>query len=174
MGCRDALESKDYAKFGELMDQNFDTRRRLFGDAVLGSVNLRMIETARSVGGARQTVNIKCRTPLQNMTRRYSCTIERRGGRMKWTGTAHWHCHPDIIREIPSLLQKRWNPMMTTEFCLHVSAAAKFTGSGGAIVAFCSAGRDQEQQLKAACEQEGFMVMPVEIGPQIFHAGPVL
>ncbi len=35
------------------MVQNFDTRRRLFGDLLLGEVNLRMIQCARSVGGER-------------------------------------------------------------------------------------------------------------------------
>jgi hypothetical protein len=35
------------------MDENFDTRRQLFGDEVLGDVNLRMIRCARSVGGTR-------------------------------------------------------------------------------------------------------------------------
>ncbi len=34
-----------------LMDQNFDLRRHLFGDAAIGAENLRMIQTARSVGG---------------------------------------------------------------------------------------------------------------------------
>lgn len=34
----------------QLMDENFDTRRQLFGDQLLGDVNLRMIRCARSVG----------------------------------------------------------------------------------------------------------------------------
>ena len=33
------------------MDENFDLRRQLFGDALIGVENLQMIETARSVGG---------------------------------------------------------------------------------------------------------------------------
>ena len=33
------------------MDANFDLRRRVFGDAVLGAVNIKMISVARSVGG---------------------------------------------------------------------------------------------------------------------------
>ncbi|KAK9904684.1 hypothetical protein WJX75_000560 [Coccomyxa subellipsoidea] len=70
-----ALETGDRLALAGLMDRNFDTRRRLFGDAVLGEVNLRMIECARSVG-----------------------------------------------------------------------AAAKFTGSGGAIVAFCPEGDEQEER----------------------------
>ena len=49
--ARLALETGDRLALAGLMDRNFDTRRRLFGDAVLGEVNLRMIECARSVGG---------------------------------------------------------------------------------------------------------------------------
>ena len=37
---------------GGLMDQNFDIRRRLFGDLVLGERNLWMIEMARGLGAA--------------------------------------------------------------------------------------------------------------------------
>ncbi|EIE18683.1 ribosomal protein S5 domain 2-like protein [Coccomyxa subellipsoidea C-169] len=96
---RHALETGDRAALARLMDQNFDTRRRLFGDLVLGEVNLRMIQCARSVG-----------------------------------------------------------------------AAAKFTGSGGAIVAFCPQGEGQEDRLRAACQKEGFVVVQVEIGEQCFQA----
>lgn len=39
-------------QLGKLMDRNFDIRRRLFGDEVLGDRNLRMIELARSYGAA--------------------------------------------------------------------------------------------------------------------------
>lgn len=49
--ARLALETGDRLALAGLMDRNFDTRRRLFGNAVLGEVNLRMIECARSVGG---------------------------------------------------------------------------------------------------------------------------
>ncbi len=35
------------------MDRNFDLRRRMFGDAALGALNLRMVLAARSLGGAR-------------------------------------------------------------------------------------------------------------------------
>jgi mevalonate kinase len=59
------------------MDTNFDLRRRMFGDGVLGPTNLDMIAAARSVG-----------------------------------------------------------------------AAAKFTGSGGAILALCPQGAAQEQALQ--------------------------
>ncbi|CAL8464332.1 g3867 [Coccomyxa elongata] len=96
---RRALETGDRAGLAQLMDRNFDTRRQLFGDEVLGKVNLHMIACARSVG-----------------------------------------------------------------------AAAKFTGSGGAIVAFCPDGREQEEKLRAACEVEGFVFEEVRIGPQHFCA----
>ena len=48
---RRALETGDRAALAQLMDRNFDTRRQLFGDEVLGKVNLHMIACARSVGG---------------------------------------------------------------------------------------------------------------------------
>ena len=49
--CRECLEGRDYTELAALMDANFDLRRLIFGDAVLGAVNLNMISTARSVGG---------------------------------------------------------------------------------------------------------------------------
>ena len=49
--CRVALEAGDMQQLACLMDQNFDLRRQLFGDAAIGADNLRMIQTARSVGG---------------------------------------------------------------------------------------------------------------------------
>lgn len=48
--ARVALENRDYATLGQLMNQNFDLRRKIFGDAVLGEKNLRMIEIGRSHG----------------------------------------------------------------------------------------------------------------------------
>ena len=57
---RDALESEDWAKLGKLMNDNFDLRRRIYGDRVIGSENLRMIEIARSEGApAKFTGHIK-------------------------------------------------------------------------------------------------------------------
>lgn len=47
---RVALEMGDLARFGQLMDRNFDLRREMFGDKCLGELNLKMITTARSVG----------------------------------------------------------------------------------------------------------------------------
>ena len=49
--------------------------------------------------------------------------------------------------------------------CALHAAAAKFTGSGGAIVAFCPNGQQQENQLQAACQAKGFTAVRAEIGP---------
>jgi glucuronokinase len=93
---REVLLSRDSSLLAKLMDANFDARRVMFGDAALGAENLRMVETARSVG-----------------------------------------------------------------------AAAKFTGSGGAVVAFCPAGEAQERELGEACARAGFVCVRAEV------AGPV-
>jgi len=45
---REALETGDFNTLGELMDQNFDLRRRIYGDEVIGKRNLEMVEIARS------------------------------------------------------------------------------------------------------------------------------
>ncbi len=50
---RHALEARDHAALAALMDRNFDLRRRMFGDAALGALNLRMVLAARALGGAR-------------------------------------------------------------------------------------------------------------------------
>lgn len=47
---REALESRDLNKLKELMDSNFDLRRKLYGDDVIGAENLQMINLARQVG----------------------------------------------------------------------------------------------------------------------------
>ncbi|KAL6518792.1 Glucuronokinase 1 [Orobanche hederae] len=47
---RAALIEKDYAKFASLMNRNFDLRRQMFGDEVLGSLNMEMVEIARRLG----------------------------------------------------------------------------------------------------------------------------
>lgn len=46
-----------------------------------------------------------------------------------------------------------------------VGAAAKFTGSGGAVVALCPMGEGQEQLLVDVCAAEGFTVVKVEVAP---------
>ena len=39
-----------------------------------------------------------------------------------------------------------------------VGARAKFTGSGGAIVAMCPDGEEQAERLKSACAGKGYVV----------------
>jgi glucuronokinase len=46
----EALQHRDYTRLGDLMDTNFATRRRLYGDAVVGAVNIRAVELARELG----------------------------------------------------------------------------------------------------------------------------
>ena len=45
-----------------------------------------------------------------------------------------------------------------------VGAAAKFTGSGGAIVAFCPLGEAQIRQLKVVCQDKKFVVIDAMYG----------
>ncbi|CAN6201940.1 unnamed protein product [Urochloa humidicola] len=47
-----ALLQKDHIELGRLMNRNFDLRREMFGDDVLGSVNIKMVEVARGVGAS--------------------------------------------------------------------------------------------------------------------------
>ena len=49
-GIPKQVAQQDYDKIGELMDKNFDLRRKIFGDKVIGEKNLQMIEIARSQG----------------------------------------------------------------------------------------------------------------------------
>ncbi|KAI7734784.1 hypothetical protein M8C21_007090 [Ambrosia artemisiifolia] len=93
-----ALLEKDYAKLATLMNKNFDLRRRMFGDAALGSLNIEMVEVARRVG-----------------------------------------------------------------------AASKFTGSGGAVVAFCPDGPSQVELLTDACKKAGFTILPVKVVPSLLN-----
>ena len=44
-----AIETKNWVRLGELMNANFDLRRELYGDEIIGEVNLRMIEIGRSL-----------------------------------------------------------------------------------------------------------------------------
>ncbi|KAK4772213.1 hypothetical protein SAY86_013988 [Trapa natans] len=91
---RTALLDKDNKKLADLMNQNFDLRRKMFGDECLGSLNLEMVEVARKVG-----------------------------------------------------------------------AASKFTGSGGAVVAFCPEGAAQAKLLEEACGKAGFIIQPIQVIP---------
>lgn len=46
----EALEARDVDRLCELMDANFDLRRRIYGDEVIGADNLEMVRIARSFG----------------------------------------------------------------------------------------------------------------------------
>ena len=48
--CCSALQQQDIDQVKELMDLNFDLRRKIFGDAVIGQQNLEMIQIARDHG----------------------------------------------------------------------------------------------------------------------------
>lgn len=48
--ARDALQAGDHDRLASLMNANFDLRRRIFGDDVLGAENLEMIGIARDLG----------------------------------------------------------------------------------------------------------------------------
>ena len=47
---REALMAGDMARLGELMNRNFDLRRKLFGDEALGEHNIALVEIARAAG----------------------------------------------------------------------------------------------------------------------------
>jgi glucuronokinase len=46
-----------------------------------------------------------------------------------------------------------------------VGAAAKLTGSGGAVVVLCPEGPAQERRLAEACAKEGLICIKAEVGP---------
>lgn len=46
----EALEQHDEERLARLMDANFDLRRKIYGDEVIGAHNLEMVEIARSFG----------------------------------------------------------------------------------------------------------------------------
>jgi glucuronokinase len=48
--CKTAMFQKDYDKIHQLMNRNFDLRRKIFGDEVIGEKNLAMVAIARSQG----------------------------------------------------------------------------------------------------------------------------
>lgn len=50
--ARRALERQDVDHLASLMNANFDLRRRIFGDRVIGAQNLEMIQIARDLGFA--------------------------------------------------------------------------------------------------------------------------
>lgn len=48
--ARGALEAQDIEALGRVMNENFDLRRRIYGDECLGATNLKMIDLARDLG----------------------------------------------------------------------------------------------------------------------------
>lgn len=52
-----------------------------------------------------------------------------------------------------------------------VGAAAKLTGSGGAVVALCADGEQQAVQLRAECQQRGLACEDVVVGPVLHWIG---
>merc|ERR1719284_1129853 len=50
--ARAAMEEQNHSALADLMDENFNTRRRIYGDACLGRKNLQMIEICRRHGAA--------------------------------------------------------------------------------------------------------------------------
>ncbi|KAI8471038.1 MAG: ribosomal protein S5 domain 2-type protein [Monoraphidium minutum] len=52
-----------------------------------------------------------------------------------------------------------------------VGAAAKFTGSGGAVVALCPQGEGQEALLKDICAAEGFVIEEIRVAPPTNEQG---
>ncbi|THU72987.1 hypothetical protein C4D60_Mb04t18030 [Musa balbisiana] len=95
---REVLLQKNFKELAMLMNRNFDLRRQMFGDDVLGSLNIKMVEVARSVG-----------------------------------------------------------------------AACKFTGSGGAVVAFCPEGPAQIKNLEEACTKAGLKMQQVVVVPSVLQ-----
>ncbi len=53
---------------------------------------------------------------------------------------------------------------MSSQEELVCAAAAKFTGSGGAIVVLCLQGTSQVQKLQDLCQKEGFIMVRVIVG----------
>lgn len=49
------------------------------------------------------------------------------------------------------------------EVARRVGAASKFTGSGGAVVAYCPKGPSQVERLEEACKKAGFIIQPVNV-----------
>ncbi|GAV78699.1 GHMP_kinases_N domain-containing protein [Cephalotus follicularis] len=49
---RNAILEKNYSKLANIMNLNFDLRRRMFGDDCLGALNIEMVNVARRVGAA--------------------------------------------------------------------------------------------------------------------------
>ncbi|XP_065833814.1 uncharacterized protein [Oscarella lobularis] len=52
VAAKEAIKKKDWLELGQLMDKNFDLRRELYGDDVVGKQNIEMIEIARKHGSS--------------------------------------------------------------------------------------------------------------------------
>ena len=175
--CRVALEAGDTQQLAALMDQNFDLRRQLFGDAAIGADNLRMIQTARSVGGRACTALAlrwvdgpeqwggselgSCTGPLLSPALDPLCSQQ---------PAAHTPClHTGtgcLGLDQPLQGAGKLTVCTGTECCsLLPAAAAKFTGSGGAAVALCPEGVRQGEALQDACRKAGFECIQVQVGP---------
>ncbi|XP_057828677.1 glucuronokinase 1 isoform X2 [Cryptomeria japonica] len=48
-----------------------------------------------------------------------------------------------------------------------VGAACKFTGSGGAVIAFCPNGSSQVRELQDACHKAGYIIQPALVVPPL-------
>lgn len=55
------------------------------------------------------------------------------------------------------------------EVARRLGAASKFTGSGGAVVAFCTDGQSQVELLMDACKKAGFSIVPVQVVPSLLN-----
>ncbi|CAI5509066.1 unnamed protein product [Closterium sp. Naga37s-1] len=113
---RDALVARDWGKLARLMDRNFDLRRQMFGDEVLGVVIMSMVQAARAMFG------------------------------------------DEVLGEVN---------LSMVQAARAVGAAAKFTGSGGAVVAFCPEGEQQRARLVEACREKGFCVVNAQVAAAV-------
>ncbi|XP_019161721.1 PREDICTED: glucuronokinase 1 isoform X2 [Ipomoea nil] len=55
------------------------------------------------------------------------------------------------------------------EVARRVGAASKFTGSGGAVVAFCPDGPSQVKKLEEDCQKAGFIIQPIKVMPSFLN-----
>ncbi|PWA34306.1 glucuronokinase G [Artemisia annua] len=59
------------------------------------------------------------------------------------------------------------------EVARSVGAASKFTGSGGAVVAYCPDGPSQVELLEDACKKSGFSIVPVKVVPSLLNESDI-
>ena len=93
----DRVDADDWAS---LMNQNFDARRRIYGDEALGSVNIDMVETARAAGagaklsGSGGAVLVCCTGGEQQVVKLIGARAPpaRSAARLRMAALAdHWH-----------------------------------------------------------------------------------